>query len=348
MKMMKKLALFLVLGTLICLPTFSYASKNLGADVVFDVNPKSVPTSGDRTVTITFQATIYEPQFSQYCGSGFDNNFRWLVATDQDTLKKSDGTPFAGSTVIDKTQPSKTYDLGGKAVVPLLSGIPTLQIHAIVQCDGGLFATVVQSADVPVTNAGAEGTIWACLAADGKYACSPGNKKDLSDVPNNACSGKTAVQIDSTKCGSTSGGGSSKYSCNSNGQCVADPSGSFGDSTCGYTCGTTGATSTKKYSFSIDNPLNGGPNNIFDIINIATTWLLNISIPLAVLFILYAGFLMLTAGGTPGKFDRGKKILINVVIGLAVIFIGRGFITLIYSILELGGSSSTPPTTQSP
>ncbi|KKW02629.1 MAG: hypothetical protein UY36_C0005G0013 [Parcubacteria group bacterium GW2011_GWA1_49_11] len=104
--------------------------------------------------------------------------------------------------------------------------------------------------------------------------------------------------------------------------------------------GPVSATSTRSYSFEITNPLRGGPNDLFDVINIVTKWLLNISIPIAVLFILWAGFLMLTAGPTPAKFDKGKKILVNVVIGLAVIFIGRGFITLIYSIIELGGSNA--------
>lgn len=43
--------------------------------------------------------------------------------------------------------------------------------------------------------------VWACVAADNKYACSPGNKQDLSDVENNACQGKQAVQIDKSLCG---------------------------------------------------------------------------------------------------------------------------------------------------
>lgn len=101
-------------------------------------------------------------------------------------------------------------------------------------------------------------------------------------------------------------------------------------------------TSPRSYSFEIKNPLAGGPNDLFDVINIITKWLLNIAIPLAVIFILWAGFLMITAGSKPAQFDKGKKILTNVVIGLAIIFIGRGFITLIYSVLELGGTGTAP------
>ena len=107
---------------------------------------------------------------------------------------------------------------------------------------------------------------------------------------------------------------------------------------------TVPAGQNNTFTFNITNPLNGGPNNLFDIIDIATKWLLQLSIPLAVLWIMYAGFLMLTAGDKPANFEKGKKVLTYTVLGLAIIFIGRGFITLIVSVIQLGGSS--PTTTQ--
>jgi hypothetical protein len=181
------------------------------------------------------------------------------------------------------------------------------------------------------------------VTAPNPVQCSDGTSQPRGTFSNagDACKDHIGDSLSDTP------GSGSKYSCNSNGQCVPNPSGQFSDSTCSNTCtGTTNPTSSKSYSFTITNPLNGGPNDLLDVINIATRWLLEISIPLAVLLILYAGFLMLTAGPVPANFQKGKKILINVVVGLAVIFIGRGFITLIYSILELGGSNTAPPTTQ--
>ncbi|MCX6797124.1 MAG: pilin [Candidatus Doudnabacteria bacterium] len=54
---------------------------------------------------------------------------------------------------------------------------------------------------------------YACLTANSSgqyvYACSPGGKSNLSDVPNNACSGKTAQVVDMDKCGS----GAPIYAC---------------------------------------------------------------------------------------------------------------------------------------
>ena len=46
--------------------------------------------------------------------------------------------------------------------------------------------------------------IYACIADDGKYACSPGNKTDCSDT--SACDGKQCAQIPSTQCGGLAAG----------------------------------------------------------------------------------------------------------------------------------------------
>ena len=122
----------------------------------------------------------------------------------------------------------------------------------------------------------------------------------------------------------------------------AGTGGSTGNGT-GTGTGVVPGTANKTYSFNITNPLKGGPNDLFDIINIVTQWIMYIAIPLAVLWIMYAGFLMLTAGPTPANFQKGRDILKYTILGLAIIFIGKGFVSLIISVIELGGTS---PTTQ--
>src|SRR3989344_6966013 len=42
---------------------------------------------------------------------------------------------------------------------------------------------------------------------------------------------------------------------------------------------------------------------------------------IAVVMIIYGGYTWMTAAGNPDNVDKGKKILINAVIGLAVVFI---------------------------
>jgi len=216
------------------------------------------------------------------------------------------------------------------------------------------------------------------------YACSPNNLPDCSDVKNattgaNLCAPNNCRQISSSLCGSsapppgTGGGGGG--TCGGAGQpvCIPPPGGGGGtggtcqnsvctngvgpcrdDSDCSTgncggagqpTCPPISGTATQSFTFTIDNPLAGGPNDLFDIIDIVTQWIIYISVPLAVLWIMYAGFLMLTAGPVPANFQKGRDILKYTVIGLAIIFIGKGFISLIISVIELGGTS--PPPSQS-
>ena len=58
--------------------------------------------------------------------------------------------------------------------------------------------------------------------------------------------------------------------------------------------------------------------------------------------IIYAGILFLTAQGNPTTITKAKDVLKYAVIGLAIIIIGSGFVTLIQSILELGSGPSAP------
>lgn len=82
------------------------------------------------------------------------------------------------------------------------------------------------------------------------------------------------------------------------------------------------------------NPLRA--NDLRELIDAVMTWLRWLAIPIAVIMILYAGLRMMLAGDDPKGFQSGRKILLWAVVGLAVIFIGEGFIALIESILDLG------------
>lgn len=97
--------------------------------------------------------------------------------------------------------------------------------------------------------------------------------------------------------------------------------------------------SDQKYSFEIPNPLKGGADDFTSLVKIIAQWVFNLAIPIAVAMIVYAGILFLTSSGEPAKITKAKQVLTYAVIGLAIILIGSGFITLIKSILELGGTS---------
>ena len=92
-------------------------------------------------------------------------------------------------------------------------------------------------------------------------------------------------------------------------------------------------TSVFAATFEFKNPI--ASNDLTELVKAIAQWIFNLSIPIAMGVIIYAGILMLTAGGDSSKFVKGRKALLYAIAGLAVIFIGSGFIDLIKSILDL-------------
>lgn len=100
--------------------------------------------------------------------------------------------------------------------------------------------------------------------------------------------------------------------------------------------GSTGKPGeTKTTTFEVRNPI--AADNFIDLVKIIGQWIFNLAIPIAVIMILYAGFLWLTAGARPANVAKAKTVFWYAILGLVIIFIGQGFLTLIKSILELGG-----------
>lgn len=93
-------------------------------------------------------------------------------------------------------------------------------------------------------------------------------------------------------------------------------------------------------SLCLRNPLASG--NVIDLINAALRFITAIAIPIAVIMIIWAGIKYLTAGSNPKAIGEANNIIWSVVIGLAIIFIGRGFVDLVESVLNIGGSGTSP------
>lgn len=86
-------------------------------------------------------------------------------------------------------------------------------------------------------------------------------------------------------------------------------------------------------SLEFPNPL--AAETVRELVDAILNWIFWLAIPIAVMVILYAGIRMMTAGGDVKRFQDSRKILLWAVVGLAVVFIGEGFIALIESILDL-------------
>jgi hypothetical protein len=104
-----------------------------------------------------------------------------------------------------------------------------------------------------------------------------------------------------------------------------------------------GGGDSYSYNFNIPNPLGPGNNTLIGLINAIADWIITLAIPVVVIMIIYSGIMFVTAKGDPAKVTKAKDILKWALVGLAIILIGKGFITLIESILQLGAGSGGGP-----
>lgn len=86
-------------------------------------------------------------------------------------------------------------------------------------------------------------------------------------------------------------------------------------------------------SVSFGNPI--GMDDFNDLVNQIGDWIFNLAIPIGVIVIVYAGIMMMSSAGEPKRYQSGLDALKYAVIGLAVVFIGKGFVVLIKSIIDL-------------
>lgn len=83
----------------------------------------------------------------------------------------------------------------------------------------------------------------------------------------------------------------------------------------------------------IENPLQA--NSFEELIGKIIDFLVKVGIIIAPIFIIFAGFLFLTAGGDPNKLNTAKNLILWTLIGIAILLVGKGFISIIEQILEV-------------
>ncbi len=97
--------------------------------------------------------------------------------------------------------------------------------------------------------------------------------------------------------------------------------------------GTTGGL-----PIELDNPL--GPNTtITSLIQKILEFLVLLGAPVATLMIIIGAYQMLFAGGSPEKFETGKKTILYTVIGYIIILLALGLASVIKDILGVSGGS---------
>jgi hypothetical protein len=86
--------------------------------------------------------------------------------------------------------------------------------------------------------------------------------------------------------------------------------------------------------------------NLADALNTIINVCLKLVLPLATIIILVAAFFIVRAGGDSEKLDKGKKMLIAGLGGLAIVILGAGSGALLKNIFKVGempGITYTPP-----
>ncbi|MEX1064130.1 MAG: hypothetical protein WD898_03300 [Candidatus Paceibacterota bacterium] len=339
------LGLAIVVFLLVIASTNTANAGECKTQIQFDIKPNPAPYNQPVTLsgTVSFTGSVLEPP-------GTTNAGYCLIPNVGDPVKsvyilfdtKRLGTGIQGVSININQGTTGSYNFS-KTITPSESGSVAgddFSVAADVRANGSGGWRLTKSSDVAVNlEQGVFGT-RGCLADDGKYACSPGNLSDCSDA--SACSGKTCLVLDdSSLCGKTPPkdethaacrdtfceqvAGPGQNECSSNADCKGG--GGLPTENGGTPSGPSNQT------FKLENPI--GVTNFQDLINIIARWIFNLAIPIAIIVIIYAGILMLTAGDTPSRFQKGTQALKYAVIGLAVVLIGRGFVTLIKSILDL-------------
>ena len=87
-------------------------------------------------------------------------------------------------------------------------------------------------------------------------------------------------------------------------------------------------------NLEIPNPI--GLETLTDLLTVIINWIFTISIPIVIAIIIWSGIKFITSRGNPSELQKAKSMLWWAIVGLAIILVGGGFITLINSILALG------------
>jgi len=89
--------------------------------------------------------------------------------------------------------------------------------------------------------------------------------------------------------------------------------------------------------FKIPNPLES--DDFIELLNNIIEALIILSVPIAVIMIIWAAFLLTTSGGNENKVATAKKTILYTVIGFVILLFSKGIASLIEDIVNGGGGS---------
>ena len=81
-------------------------------------------------------------------------------------------------------------------------------------------------------------------------------------------------------------------------------------------------------------------NSVEEAINNVMNWFFIIVLIIAVMFLLYAGFLFITAGGDPDKVNTARQNVMYAMVGVAVAVLAKGIVALVQGLMQSGGGGN--------
>jgi hypothetical protein len=91
----------------------------------------------------------------------------------------------------------------------------------------------------------------------------------------------------------------------------------------------------------IENPLQA--ETFEELLSSLINFVFYVAMAVTPIMIMIAGFFLLTAGGSPERVETAKKIILWTVIGLAIILLARGLISVLEHILGVPPPQEPPP-----
>lgn len=86
----------------------------------------------------------------------------------------------------------------------------------------------------------------------------------------------------------------------------------------------------------LENPI--GVTTSFESVAAAIIdFIFTIAIPITAIMVLVGAFQMITSGGNPEQFSKGKKTLLYAAIGFVVVIIAKGVVSIIKSLIGVRG-----------
>ena len=77
------------------------------------------------------------------------------------------------------------------------------------------------------------------------------------------------------------------------------------------------------------------PEDVMTVIDNITNWMFTIFLALAVIMIIYAAFVFLTAGGGD-NVNKARKMLLYAVAAIAIAVLAKGIVNVVRSLIEVG------------